>query len=76
VRNRTFLILRGMMIFFLCADSSITGWLVTYLQNKLSWPRSLPRKRRAPARRWPPIAEDFDAVLVRNVLDGGWRAPR
>lgn len=34
VRNRTFLILAGMMFFYLCAEYSINGWLVTYLQNK------------------------------------------
>lgn len=34
LRNPTFLILGGMMFFYLCAEYSINGWLVTFLQNK------------------------------------------
>lgn len=34
LRNRTFLLLGGMMFFYLCAEYSINGWLVTYLQHK------------------------------------------
>lgn len=34
LRNPTFLILSGMMFFYLCSEYSINGWLVTFLQNK------------------------------------------
>ena len=34
LRNRTFLLLGGMMFFYLCAEYAINGWLVTYLQHK------------------------------------------
>lgn len=34
VKNRSFLIFAGMMFFYLCAEYSVNGWLVTYLQNK------------------------------------------
>jgi len=34
LRNRTFLILAGMMFFYLCSEYAINGWLVTFLQNK------------------------------------------
>lgn len=34
LKNRTFMILAGMMFFYLCVEYAINGWLVTYLQNK------------------------------------------
>ena len=34
LRNPTYLLLGGMMFFYLCAEYSINGWLVTYLQSK------------------------------------------
>jgi len=34
LRNPSFLIFCGMMFFYLCAEYSINGWLVTYLQSK------------------------------------------
>ncbi len=34
LKNPSFLILGMMMFFYLCAEYSINGWLVTYLQNK------------------------------------------
>lgn len=34
LKNPSFLILAMMMFFYLCAEFSINGWLVTYLQNK------------------------------------------
>lgn len=34
MKNPSFLILGMMMFFYLCAEYSINGWLVTYLQNK------------------------------------------
>ena len=34
LKNPSFLILVAMMFFYLCAEYSINGWLVTYLQNK------------------------------------------
>lgn len=36
VKNRSYLIFAGMMFFYLCAEYSINGWLVTYLQSKPS----------------------------------------
>ena len=33
LRNPSYLILGGMMFFYLCAEYSINGWLVTYLQS-------------------------------------------
>ena len=36
LKNPSFLIWAGMMLFYLCAEYSINGWLVTYLQNKSS----------------------------------------
>ena len=36
LKNYSFLIWAGMMLFYLCAEYSISGWLVTYLQNKPS----------------------------------------
>lgn len=34
LKNYSYLIAAGMMFFYLCAEYSINGWLVTYLQNK------------------------------------------
>jgi fucose permease len=34
LRNRTYLILAGMLFFYLCAEYAINGWLVSYLQSK------------------------------------------
>ena len=34
LRNSSYLIFCGMMFFYLCAEYSINGWLVTYLQSK------------------------------------------
>ena len=34
MKNPSFLILCAMMFFYLCAEYSINGWLVTFLQNK------------------------------------------
>ena len=34
LRNSSYLIFGGMMFFYLCAEYSINGWLVTYLQSK------------------------------------------
>ena len=34
VKNRSFLIFAGMMLFYLCAEYSVNGWLVSYLQSK------------------------------------------
>ncbi len=36
LKNPSFLILAGMMFCYLCAEYTINGWLVTYLQNKPS----------------------------------------
>ena len=35
MKNPSFLILCAMMFFYLCAEYSINGWLVTFLQNKV-----------------------------------------
>ena len=34
LRDPAYLLLAGMMFFYLCAEYSITGWLVTYLQSR------------------------------------------
>ena len=34
LRNPAYLVFGGMMFFYLCAEYSINGWLVTYLQSK------------------------------------------
>lgn len=34
LRNRTYLLLAGMLFFYLCAEYAINGWLVSYLQSK------------------------------------------
>ncbi|NLM86910.1 MAG: MFS transporter [Clostridiales bacterium] len=41
LKNKAFLILGGMMFFYLCSEYSINGWLVTYIQSKTSLVESL-----------------------------------
>lgn len=67
LKNPSFLILGMMMFFYLCAEFSINGWLVTYLQNKEALLTSFPENTEAAIRAY---SQSMATLLWVVILAG------